>query len=145
MKEDSRLEPETRKLAEMGYYEILHEHINKMYKEAEDIMKGNNTNGRIPSFVLIYNGFILPTCRELRAANPEDPTAKELDEEWDKINSKYSNQRFSLTGTFKSTEELNERFRIISAFLNAIGVTRIKERRAEWRDERILLRLHELK
>ncbi len=145
MNEGMSANSETRQLAETGYYEILHDYINKMYEEIDGLMKGKNTSGRISSLILIYNGFIVPTCEELRSVNPEDFKARKFDEAWGNIDKKYYGQNFHLTGMYKSIEEATERFAAVSEFLNSIGVTKIKEREENWEDAEIDFYEEELK
>ena len=146
--DEDRIEP---KLAETGFFKTVHEAIEKATHQY-DIYMGS-INGAImidqhgaygfarSTLLTLYNAVVLPH----NLNNPDDPEVKDFEDKWKSLDEKYGidfekGKEIDFIDKRKRKEaadEITERFSLIMTYLNALGITKLRERGEKWEDSEI--------
>ena len=146
--DEDRIEP---KLAETGFFKTVHEVIEKAAIQYDTYMASINgvimldqhgAYGYARSTLLtLYHTVVLPH----NLNNPDDPGVKDFEDKWKSLDEKYGIDFekgkeidfFNTRERKEAADEITERFSLIMTYLNALGITKLRERGEKWEDSEI--------
>ena len=146
--DEDRIEP---KLAETGFFKTVHEVIEMAAHQYNLYMSTVNgpseTNQRnshsfaYSALLTLYHLVVLPH----NLNNPDDPEVKDFEDKWKSLDEKYGIDFekgkeidfFDTKERKEAADEITERFSLIMTYLNALGITKLRERGEKWEDSEI--------
>ncbi len=151
MPDEDRIDP---KLSETGFYKTVHDYIESAMAQYYYFFSSPWTfdfwhyKAAISALNTLYNAVIIPH----NTNNTEDQEVKDFQEKWKKLDGKYGDgfelglRKDPSSESFENRlrAEFSERYALVMAYLNTLGLTQMKRRGEAWEDAELDVMMKEL-